>query len=181
MADPFVGEIMAIGFNFSPRDWAQCNGAVVPIGQNQVLYAIIGPLYGGDGFSTMALPKLNGRLPVGTGQGPGLSYYNLASEHGQALVYLTEDHLPAHSHGPINTESPPTTGDPAGGDRLVGFMKNANAVLRAYKPLSTAQDKGTMSPSALSSAGLGQAHLNDQPFLALNFIIALDGVFPPRN
>lgn len=181
MADPFYGEIMAVGFNFAPRDWAQCNGAFLPIGQNQALFAIIGNLYGGDGFNTMRLPKLNGRLPVSSGHAPGLSNYNLASEHGQAEVYLTQDHLPAHSHGPINTESPPTTGNPAGGDRLVGFMKNANVVLRSYKPLSTAQDVGTMSSSALSLAGQGQPHINYQPFLALNFIMALDGVFPPRN
>ncbi|MFN0148415.1 MAG: phage tail protein [Dehalococcoidia bacterium] len=174
MADPFVAEIRIFPFNFAPTGWAQCDGQIMPIAQNTALFSLLGTTYGGDGKSTFALPNLQGRAPMQPGQGPGLSQYVLGEEGGLETVTLLESETPGHTHvmqahdldlGELNA--------PASNRSLA---KSANAT--AY---TAAANLVGLSPSALAPAGGDQPHNNMQPYLTLNFCIALQGVYPPRS
>jgi len=172
MADPFVAEIRIVPFNFAPRGWAFCNGQVMPISQNTALFSLLGAQYGGNGSSTFALPDLQGRSPMQWGQGPGLSNRNLAEQGGQTTVTLLTSEVPGHTHGLRAAAGDATTGVPSGTAAL------ATASAAVYGPLS---DPVAMSSSAIAPVGEGQPHENRQPFLTLHFVIALQGVFPPRS
>lgn len=169
MADPFVAEIRIFPFNFAPKGWAFCNGQLLPISQNTALFSLLGTTYGGDGKSTFALPNLQGRAPMHTGQGPGLSLYNLGQQGGSETVALLESEIPAHTHQ----------------TRAVGAFANqpspANNIWgrSAANPYTAAQT-GQMSPFALATTGSNEPHNNMQPYLTFYFCIALQGVFPPR-
>nr|WP_243636088.1 tail fiber protein [Hymenobacter edaphi] len=169
--DPFVGEIILAGFNFAPRGYARCDGQLLPISQNTALFSLLGTFYGGDGRSTFALPDLNGRVPIGAGQGPGLSNRDLGEASGSATVELLASEMPAHSHSVELTYSTAlgTVGSPAN-----AFLASNASGLPQYAPTSTGA-------TASGSLGAGLPHNNEQPYLALAYYIALQGVFPPRS
>lgn len=173
MADPFVAEIRIYPFNFAPTGWAFCNGQLLPLSQNTALFSLLGTTYGGDGKTTFALPDLQGRAPMHPDQGPGLSLHDLGELGGTEVVTLLQSEIPAHTHtlrahdldlGELNAPSPARS-----------LAKSANAT--AYGAAATLV---TMSPQALAPAGGSLPHNNMQPYLTLNFCIALQGVFPPR-
>lgn len=171
MSDPFVAEIRVLPFNFAPRGWASCDGQLMPISQNTALFSLIGTYYGGDGKSTFALPNLGGRFAMSPGQGPGLSPRDLGETTGQASLSLTVNQLPSHSHA-LRAGGMPGSTSPAG--NVMAPTANGSPVYRA--PGTAA----VMAGAAISPAGAGQPHENRQPYLALTFCIALQGIFPPR-
>jgi microcystin-dependent protein len=164
MTNPFIGEIKVVGFTFPPRGWAFCNGQTLPINQNQALFSILGTTYGGDGVTNFRLPDLQGRMPVHPGND-----VTLGEAGGEASHMLTINELPAHNHqataaAAATGPSPQgTTWAPSGHDM--------------YAPSADT----TMNASAVGNAGGGEAHENQAPYLVLNFVIALQGIFPSRN
>ena len=176
MSDQFVAEIRITAFNFAPIGWAFCNGQLLPISQNAALFSLLGTTYGGDGRTNFALPNLQGNAPIQPGQGPGLSLYNLGQTGGEQTVTLLNTQIPAHSHAVIASSSPATNPSPSGDVWAVAGSRRA--AVNEYTATSTPV---TMNPSALSPTGGNLPHNNMPPYLALNFIIALQGVFPPRS
>jgi microcystin-dependent protein len=168
MADPFLGEIKIFGGTFAPYGYAFCNGQIMSISQNDALFALIGTTYGGDGMTTFALPNLQGRVPIHQGQGSGLSNYTLGEVGGSESVTLNTNQIPSHSHPTAGDANPGTSTDPS------NHYWAASTDLRPY----TDQIPNA---SMLSLAGGNQSHANMLPFLAVNFIIALEGIFPSRN
>ena len=174
MADPFVAEIRIFPFNFVPKGWAACNGQLMPLSQNTALFALLGTTYGGDGKSTFALPNLVDRMPLHPGAGPGLSERSLGEKAGANTVALKAAEMPAHQHDLRHAGTAATTATPG----MTVSFGNAG-VAQIYS--SAAGALAPLSPSALASVGAAQPHENRQPYLALNFCIALQGVFPPRS
>jgi len=172
MADPFVAEIRIFAGNFPPRGWATCDGQLLPIAQNTALFSLLGTNFGGDGRSTFGLPNLAGRSPMFWGAGPGLSERLLGEDGGSETVTLLASQMPSHRHG-LKAALAPTTGTP-GADVALSPTNGGNI----YRASGTPQ---LMAPQTLAAAGGGQPHNNLQPFLALTFIIALVGIFPPRS
>jgi microcystin-dependent protein len=174
MSQPFIGEIRMFGGNFAPRDWAFCNGQSLPISQNDALFALIGTTYGGDGVNVFNLPNLQSRLPVNNGQGPGLSGYSLGQAGGVEQVTVATSNLPAHSHAVQGDAATGTANSPAG-----NVWANSTGAKQFSAP---AGSNTTMNSGAIGLApGGGQPHDNMRPFLAVNFIISLFGIFPSRN
>lgn len=170
MATPFIGQIAIYAFNFPPRSWALCNGQLLPINQNQALFSVLGTTYGGNGAQNFALPSLQGRTPVHWGYAPGLSYISLGQQSGSTSVTLTATQMPAHSHSVSASTNAPTQGAPTN----VAWATAANI------PYSDTASE-TMAAGALANAGSSQPHNNMAPSLALNYCIALYGIFPSRN
>jgi microcystin-dependent protein len=176
MADQFVAEIRMFAGNFAPTGWALCNGQLLPISQNTALFSLLGTTYGGDGKSTFALPNLQGSAPLGAGQGPGMSLRDLGESGGEQSVTLLTSEMPAHSH----TARASTSGgvnSPAG--TVWGESKLGKTPLSVYA--ASGATNVSMSPSALAITGGNLPHNNMPPYLCLNFIIALQGIFPPRS
>jgi microcystin-dependent protein len=173
MSEPFIGEVRAFGFNFAPRGWALCQGAVLPLAQNTALFALLGTTYGGDGRSTFALPDLRGRMAMGFGQGPGLSRRELGETPGAPTHTLTTAEVPAHGHS-LNAVASATTGTPG---PTVALANTANGAPAYRTPGATV----ALSAASLNAVGGAQPHENRQPYLGLNFCIALQGIFPPRS
>jgi microcystin-dependent protein len=173
MAESFLGEIRIFGFNFPPRGWAFCAGQLLPISQNTALFSLLGTYYGGNGINTFALPDLRSRVPLGQGQGPGLSQYVVGETGGAETVTLVAGELPSHTHL--------ASGSTSKGDSLVptGCVWSADAGGSA--PYSSGAPDGYLSPQAIGFTGGNQAHENRPPYLVLNFSIALVGIFPSRN
>ena len=179
MAEPFISQIEAFPFGFAPRGWAMCAGQLLPINQNQALFALIGTYYGGNGTTTFALPDLRGRIALAFGQGVGLSTYTLAQNGGEETHTLTVAETPTHTHA-INAANNGTTGGtnvPSGSVTLgAGYASEAGSpAVNVYSSASP-----TIAMGSLGLAG-GQAHENRMPNLALNYCIALQGVFPTQN
>ncbi len=170
MAEPFLGEIMLVGFNFAPKGWAFCNGQIMPINQATALFSLLGTQYGGNGQTTFALPDLRGRVPIHFGQGPGLSSYNIGQVGGAETSTLLTGNLPAHNHA-LQAGTNATTKNPTNG--YPGFTAGGSS----YTDTPT----GTMNPAVVGPTGGGQPFNNIQPYLVLNWIIALEGIFPSRN
>ncbi len=171
MADPFIGEIRIFAGNFAPRDFALCNGQTIPISQNSALFAIIGNQYGGDGRTEFAVPNLQDRVPMHAGQGPGLSNRRIGQSGGSNSETLTPAQVPDHGHA-LRSLGPPTQADP---NASVGLGEtNLYATPGAVVDLAP----GLVEPAG--AAGTPQPHENRQPFLVLNFVIALAGLFPSR-
>jgi len=166
MSSPFIGEIRMFAGNFAPVGWAFCNGAVIPIDQNDALFNLIGTTYGGDGQTTFALPDLQSRIPVHVGPG-----FALGQQAGVESVTLTTNQIPAHSHVPQADSSAGTQSSPGGGVW-------AQSTLGQF---SAAAPTLTMAPSALGSSGGSQPHDNMMPFLVINFILSLFGIFPSQT
>jgi microcystin-dependent protein len=171
VSEPFVAEIRIFAGNFAPRGWAFCNGQLLPIAQNTALFSLIGTTYGGDGRTTTALPNLQDRLPMHPGRGPGLTSRRLGERGGVNDVTLAEAQLPGHRHSVGAVQIPaPTTANPANAHHGAAPM---------YK--STSTGVVNLANEAVADAGGGQSHENRQPFLAINFIIALVGLYPSRS
>ena len=166
MSDPYIGEIKVISFNFPPKGWAFCNGQLLAINQNQALFSILGTMYGGNGQTNFALPNLQGRIPVHQGAG-----YTVGQAAGEAAHTLTINETPAHTHPGAAQSTASTPGiSPAGAIW-------ATAPTPAFSPAPNTQ----LNPAAVSTAGGSQPHENQSPYLVLNFVIALVGIFPSRN
>jgi len=175
MSEPFIAEIRIFASNFAPRGWAFCNGQLLPISQNTALFSLIGTTYGGDGRTTTGLPDLQGRAPMHPGTGPGLASRRLGQEGGVESVTLSEAQNPSHNHT-INAAANPAEAPgpgPSGGNAL------GRSVGGAYYATST--NPVPFNSATMQNTGGGQAHNNLQPFLAINFIIALQGVYPSRS
>jgi microcystin-dependent protein len=165
MAEPFIAEVKIISFNFAPKGWALCNGALLPINQNQALFSILGTTYGGDGRTTFALPNLQGRAPVHVGNG-----ILLGQSGGETAHTLNISEMPAHNHVPVGSSNTATDPSP------VGNLWDTDAN-NPYHPTANA----AMAPACVSATGGSQPHENMSPYLVLNFVIALQGIFPSRN
>lgn len=176
MSQPFIGEIRAFGFTFPPVGWAFCGGQLLAIAQFQALFAVIGTIYGGNGQSTFALPDLQERGAMNWGDGPGLSPRVIGEYLGSQTVTLTEPELPHHSHT-IRAADANTATQSIGTPVAEAFLGRSNPGA-AYGAVTPGQP---LSPKAIGGNGGGQSHNNLQPFLTLNFCIALDGLFPSRN
>lgn len=178
--EPFIGQIQLFGFNFAPRGWAFCDGRLLSIAQNNALFALLGTMYGGDGQTTFGLPDLRGRVAIGMGQGPGLSNYTQGQLAGVEHVTLNINQIPAHNHL-INVSNVDGTSNTASGN----FLATGNAIIeRSTKVPANIYGtslNATMSPQAVALAGSGMPHENMQPYLVLNYCIALQGIFPSRN
>ena len=164
MATPYLGEIRIFSFSFAPKGWAQCNGQLMPINQNQALFSILGTTYGGDGITTFALPNLEGRSPVHVGNG-----INLGQIGGETSHTLNIPEMPAHRHVPLASSAAANLGVPTG-----NLWATGNA---SYNPVSNT----AMNPACITSVGGSQPHQNMSPFLTLNICIALQGIFPSQN
>ena len=172
MADPFVSEIRIFGFNFAPKGWAFCDGQLLPISQNTALFALLGTYYGGDGKSTFALPDLQGSVPIAQGQGQGLADRYLGEQGGAPTVTLQQSEIPAHNHQMRVSADPATEREPVGQNFAAGVGVNFYDV---QNPTTT------LNPAALVIAGGSLPHNNLQPYTAMNFCLAMQGVFPARQ
>ncbi len=176
--DPYLGEIRIFAGTYAPQGWALCQGQLLAIRQYTALFALLGVNYGGNGTTTFGLPDLRGRLPVGTGQSPGNSNYAQGVTTGAETVALTLQNIGAHTHL-LQAGTSSDSSSPAG-NVLAAFPGGRGGGTTSYAPASAATP-GAMSSQALSgSGGSSQPHDNMQPYLTLNFIIALQGIFPPR-
>jgi microcystin-dependent protein len=172
MSEPFIGMIVMFAGNFAPRGWAFCQGQILSIAQNTALFSILGTTYGGNGQTTFALPDLRSRVPAGQGQGPGLSSYSLGQQSGSETVTLIQTQMPAHGHFVACSSDDATSGDPS--------LNFPSAF--PQKIYSSAATPGkTMNTAMIAQTGGSQPHNNIQPYLCINFIIALEGIFPSRN
>jgi microcystin-dependent protein len=176
MSDPFVAEIRIFGFNFPPRGWAFCNGQLLPISQNTALFSLLGTTYGGDGLSTFALPNLQGLAPLHPGQGPGLTMRSLGETGGQPTVTLGLAEMPSHTHLAKCSGGAGDQNSPQGNVWAVARVGRQTENRYAGAPANL-----PMNPQALAPVGGGQPHNNMPPCLALNFCIALQGIYPPRS
>ena len=167
MAEPFLGQLMCVGFNFAPRGWALCQGQLLQISTNTALFSLLGTMYGGDGRTTFGLPDLRGRVSLSFGQGPGLQNYDQGQAGGVETVTLITSQIPAHNHS-VGCN---------GGDANDASPANAFPATGSYNTAPNA----TMNPNMIGMTGGGQPHENREPFLVLNWIIALQGIFPSRN
>lgn len=174
MSEPFVAEIRIFAGNFAPRGWAFCDGQLLPVSQNTALFSLIGTTYGGDGRSTTGLPNLQGRVPMHPGHGPGLTDRRLGQSGGVESVTLTEDQMPVHNHNPVASAQRAGSGTPAG-----NFLAEPRDGL-LYQT-DTNSNLVDLNPQALANTGGSLPHNNVQPCLTMNFIIALQGLYPPRS
>jgi microcystin-dependent protein len=190
--DQFLSTILIWPPNFAPSGWALCAGQLLAISQNTALFSLLGTTYGGNGTTTFGLPDLRGRVPLGAGQGPGLSSYVPGELGGVESVALTSSTLPPHTHSAIPTLSVNlpavttggTTNQPSSSVTLAAPTDSTRNPLNIYSNAAPTQSlaQPTVTGSiSVGSAGGGQPHENRQPFLAINYIIALQGIFPPRN
>ena len=174
MSDPFVAEIRIFAGNFAPKGWALCDGQLMPISQNTALFSLLGTTYGGNGTSNFALPDLRGCTPMQAGQGPGLSLRDLGETAGEQTVTLLQTELAAHSHGVTGADVAANQVGPAG-----ATWAQAGRAVNLYTASSS--HNTPMSQLATSFSGGNFPHNNMPPFLGLTFIIALQGIFPPRS
>ena len=170
MSEPFIGEIFIVPYNFAPRGYAFCAGQILPIAQNTALFSLLGTTFGGNGQTTFALPDLRGRVPLGVGQGPGLSNVDLGQVAGSETVTLTQSQLPAHGHLASTTQAAATSTRPAN-----QVPASGQAVYGA------SGDGSTLNPAFVQSSGGSQPFDVHPPYLGLNYVIALEGIFPSRN
>ncbi len=173
MSEPFIGEITLFAGNFAPRGWALCDGQTLSIAQNSALYSLFGTIYGGDGRTTFSLPDLRGRAPMHAGRGPGLTERRLGERRGDRTVALSAAQLPAHAHGVTASNAPADSPNPVG-----RYPANTGGSNR-YAASSDLGEMADLQPVGRSSGAL--PHANQQPYLAVNYIVALVGVYPSPN
>lgn len=174
MGQPYVGEIRMFAGHFAPAGWMFCSGQLLSIAENETLFVLIGTTYGGDGQSNFGLPDLRGRLPINQGQGPGLSNYALSQRAGVESVTLSLLQMPSHNHVPQANSGPGSTG-PGGG------VWASSSGIQAHAPRPFGVDVVAMNPASVGIQGGNQPHENRMPYLAVNFIISLFGIFPTQN
>jgi len=167
MSEPFLAEIRPVSFNFAPKGWALCNGQLLPINQNQALFAVLGTSFGGDGRTTFALPDLRGRVPMHCGGTPG-------AHGGEAIHTLTLAELPLHNHSLLASSTFSHNTDPGG--KALGAIEAGG-----INVFHTADGTAALHPSSVTASGGNQPHENMQPYTVINFIIALQGIFPSQN
>ncbi|MEW7848643.1 tail fiber protein [Massilia aurea] len=172
MSDPYIGEIRMFGGNFAPEGWLKCEGQLLPIAEYDTLFNLIGTTYGGDGQETFAVPDLRGRVPIHFGSGPGLSSRELAAQGGVETVTLTTTQMPAHSHAIAASHDRATT-NATGAGSVPGNTSGMNVYGLMGVP-------GPMATGAIAQAGGADAHENMAPYLCVNFIISLYGIFPSQ-
>ena len=171
MSEPFLAEIRMVGFDFAPRGWAECSGQILPINQNQSLYSLLGTTYGGDGRTAFALPDLRGRSPIHFRSSGGTSYQQ--GQRGGAETHtLSTAEMPSHTHALSATSQTADSGLPT------GHVLASSSTPETYRPPDSL---ASMQAGSISDIGGGQAHNNMQPYLTVNFCIALQGLFPSRN
>lgn len=184
--DPFIGQIMLFAGTYAPQGWAICDGRLLPVQQYQALYSIIGTYYGGDGVNNFGLPDLRGRVPVGAGQGTGLSNYQLGSKNGYENVVLTSAQMPSHTHGAnLQVAGHIMANNSSGEDDSPVGNSLAKAATDFY---STETPTVAMNSSSIAitgtvtvqASGNNSGHTNIQPCQAINYCIALEGIYPPR-
>ena len=171
MSEPFLAEVKIFGFNFPPRGWARCDGQILPINQNQSLFSLIGTIYGGDGRTSFGLPDLRGRTPVHVGDG-----VTIGLRAGEEGVTLTEQQMPVHDHG-----AQATNDAPAGTNQANAMLTQTSGGRFGILPYGPGGAVVSLVDTSVTNTGGSAAHNNMQPFLTLNFCIALSGQFPPRN
>ncbi len=172
MSEPFVGEIRMFAGNFAPRSWAFCDGQLLAVSQNDALFSLLGTVYGGDGRTTFGLPDMRGRLSVHAGQGPGLSPRALGAKSGAENVTLNANQMPSHRHAYQGSTDAGNSNTPAG-NVLAGRANDATYI---ETPAST-----SMSSTSVTNTGGSQSHTNIMPYLCVNYIIALFGIYPSRQ
>lgn len=172
MSEPFVGEIRMFAGNFAPRGWAFCDGQLLAVSQNDALFSLLGTIYGGDGRTTFGLPDMRGRVPMHAGSGPGLSPRRLGAKAGAENVTLTVNQLPSHTHNLQASQ------DLAGQSAPQGLVPGNSPSIDLYRETAPT---GNVSTNAITSIGGSRKHTNLQPFLCINYIIALVGIYPSRN
>ena len=173
MSDPFIGQMCVFGFNFAPRNWAMCNGQILSIAQNTALFSLLGTTYGGNGQTTFALPDLRSRVNIHFGQGPGLSPYSLGQASGTETVTLLVNNLAAHTHA----FAPPCVDD----DATLGIPAGKSPATSANNIYANPAGAATMAPGNTSPTGGSQPFGILPPYLAVNWCICLNGIFPSRN
>jgi microcystin-dependent protein len=174
VSDQFVGEIRCVGFNFAPIGWAQCDGQILSISQNTALFSLLGTNYGGDGKSNFGLPNLQGCVPMSAGSGAGLTPRNFGDTGGSATVTLFPNELPSHNHAAMAETTAGSTPTAPGNF----FAKTGSPITAEYH---AGAPNVLMDANALATAGGSQAHNNLMPYVVMNFIIAMQGIFPPRS
>lgn len=170
MGTPFLGEVRIVSCNFAPKGWAMCNGQLLPINQNQPLFSLLGTIYGGNGQTNFALPDLRSRVPIHVGSG-----FTQGQAGGQEAHTLTLSEMPTHTHSAMATNNNATQPGPNPNASTMGYARAGNQMY------GTVGNLVAMSPSMVGNVGGSQAHENRQPYSVLNFIIALQGIFPSRN
>ena len=179
MAEPFIGQIILFAGNFAIRGYAMCNGQILPIAQNTALFSILGTTYGGNGQTTFALPDLRGRVPIHVGQGPGLSSYDLGQVGGTENVTLTQNNLPPHSHQlNVSAGAKGNIAVPTNNFLGIGNLPSSGENVNNY---NNAAATGAMNAGSITGGGNSIPFPNIQPYLVLNYQIALQGIFPSRN
>jgi len=178
MSEPFLGEIRFFAGNFAPRNNAYCSGQLLPISQNAALFSLLGTYYGGNGQTTFALPDLQGRLPIGMGQGTGLSNYNIGQQVGTESVTVLTTQLPAHTHPPIASTTGAATAVPGSQIPATGVAPSKGLYV---KDTDKSGNPIAMWANAVQAVGGSQPHENRMPALAISVIVALQGIFPSRN
>lgn len=176
MSDPFIGQVVAVGFNYAPVGWVPCDGSLLQISEYSALFQLLGTTFGGDGTTTFAVPDLRGRVVVGTGQGPGLSNYVQGQMGGVESVSLTGNQNGAHTH-PVMAAG---FADPGiySADPYPSLVLGSPGANNFYAPTGTPT---TLAPSSVAPFGGGAAHENRQPYQTINYIIATEGIFPPAS
>jgi len=182
MAEPFLGQIISVGFNFAPLGWALCNGAPLSIAEYPALFQLLGTVYGGDGISTFNVPNLNGRVPLGQGQGQGLSPYVQGQQMGVEQVTLISGNTPSHSHTVSFSQVGATldSAKPVGG-KNVAMAANSLGVLKGFYLAGSAGTVALKGDAITLAGGSGIPHENRQQYLVLNYIIATAGIFPSQT
>src|SRR4051812_20722577 len=174
MAEPFMGQIIMAGFNFSPRGYATCDGQLMSIAQNTALFSLLGTSFGGNGVNNFGLPDLRGRAPLHQGQGPGLSDFVIGQVAGEEAHTLINTEMPMHNHLMSVSNTSGALPSPSG-NFVAASSSNQTAL---YRPAS---DGSTLNPQSIGLAGGNQPHNNMQPYLVINFCIALEGIYSSRN
>lgn len=181
MGTPYLGEMRLFAGNFAPRGWAFCNGQSLSIAENDALFALLGTIYGGDGQNTFNVPDLRGRVPLNQGQGPGLSSYTIGQAAGVETVTLQTSQMPAHSHS-LNATTATGSVTTPGPTVMLATPVEAGVNTSLYVvPGSSAMVQAPMAPQSIGPAGGNTPHENMMPFQSINYIIALEGIFPTRN
>jgi microcystin-dependent protein len=170
MATPYIAEVRMVSFNFAPKGWSLCNGQILPINQNQPLFALLGTTYGGNGQTTFGLPDFRGRVPMSNGAQPSGPSYPIGTMYGEEQHTLITQEMPVHSHFAQGSTGGPAAVSPSGNFWASNSAQYSNGPINA-----------TMAQNAIGNAGGSQAHENRAPYLVINFIIAMVGIFPTRS
>lgn len=178
MAEPFLGQIQSFGFGFAPKNWALCNGQLLPVQQNAALFSLLGINYGGNGTTTFALPNLQSRVPMHYGTSPGGVPYILGQEAGEEQVRLIQPQLPTHTHAFVGTSANATSSNADPGVVLATSFLASGAAIPLYAPPIPPT---VLNPACIAPVGSNQPHSNLQPYLTISWCIALRGIFPSRN